>query len=800
MLTGAAAIAAAVGSTVDAALVAGVNLGSALIGGVERVRTDRALSQLFERSATTATVLRDGRNVVRPAENLVPGDVLLLSPGDVIAADCRLLEVDSLEVDESSLTGESMPVAKSQDPTAAGEIAERSSMVYEGTTVTSGEGLAVVVAVGSGTEVGRSMAAAHRAAPTSGVDARLASIMNRTAPIAFGSALAVVGAGLLRGRELQDVVTSAVGLAVAAVPEGLPFMASAAQLAAARRLSQHGILVRNPRTVEALGRVDVLCFDKTGTLTEGRITLAFVSDGRRRLPLSALSSPSHRAVLTTGLRATPELRNGERRWLHATDRAVADGAAGQGIDRGASWRPIDELPFDSSRGFHAVLGELGGQRLLSVKGAPEIVLPRCRVNPTIARQMRAELHRLTAAGYRVLAVAESRSEATEPLTEEPLTDDQVRDLTPLGFLALADPVRRAAGASLAELRDAGIQLLMITGDHPATAQTIAEELELLNGGRVLTGGEIDQLDDERLEEVLPEVTVVARGTPAHKVRIVETFQRLGRTVAMTGDGSNDAPAIRLADVGIALGQRGTNAARAAADLVVTDDRLDTILLALVEGRAMWASVRDGLGILVGGNLGEIAFTVLGALISAESPLTARQLLLVNLLTDLAPALAVAVRPPRTDAYASLVAEGPDRSLGASLERDMVFRAATTAVGAGAAWAVARASGSQTRARTVALTALVATQLGQTLVIGGRDRTVALACLGSGALLAGVVQTPGISQLFGCRPMGPMAWSIALGSAAGATAVATVAQPLVYRWLDVERYRFLLRPPQPPASR
>jgi cation-transporting P-type ATPase I len=280
------------------------------------------------------------------------------------------------------------------------------------------------------------------------------------------------------------------------------------------------------------------------------------------------------------------------------------------------------------------------------------------------------------------------------------------------------------------------------------------------------------------------VRVVARGTPSHKVRIVQAFQRLGRTVAMTGDGANDAPAIRLADVGIALGRRGTPAARAAADLVITDDRLETILAALVEGRAMWASVREALGVLVGGNIGEIAFTVLGATTTGTSPLNARQLLLVNLLTDLVPSLALAVRAPEPGSAASLLAEGPEASLGEALNREIGLRAMATAGGATLAWAQAQATpyGSPARARTVALTALVGTQLGQTVVAGGaRSPLVVGASVVSAGALFAVVQTPGISHFFGCVPLGPVAWAQAAGSATVATAASVVGPELVRRY-------------------
>jgi cation-transporting ATPase I len=361
-----------------------------------------------------------------------------------------------------------------------------------------------------------------------------------------------------------------------------------------------------------------------------------------------------------------------------------------------------------------------------------------------------------------------------------LTDEAVRDLDFLGFLAFSDEVRGGAGRSVRQLAAAGVQIVMITGDHPQTAESIARELDVIDSRRVVTGAELDALDDEQLRDLLPHVGVVARGTPAHKVRVVRAFQQLGRTVAMTGDGSNDAPAIRLADVGIALGSRATPAARAAADLVVTDDRLETILAALIEGRAMWASVRQALAILVGGNLGEIGFTVLGATLTGGSPLTARQLLLVNLFTDLAPAIAVALRTPGPETAERLLREGPEASLGSALTDEIAVRATATTLGAGAAWLTGRATGRPARARTIALAALVSTQLAQTLLVGGRSPAVLASVAGSLAALAAVIQTPGVSHFFGCTPLGPVAWGIALASAGAATGLSLALPGVIGR--------------------
>jgi cation-transporting ATPase I len=297
---------------------------------------------------------------------------------------------------------------------------------------------------------------------------------------------------------------------------------------------------------------------------------------------------------------------------------------------------------------------------------------------------------------------------------------------------------------------------------------------------VLTGPDIDELDDDALASRLAGVSVFARVTPAHKVRIVAAYQRTGRIVAMTGDGANDAPAIRLAHTGIALGRRGSPAARLAADLVVTDDRLETIIDAIVEGRAMWVSVRDALGVLLGGNLGEVAFTLGATAIAGASPLSARQFLLVNLLTDMLPAMTIAVRAPAARSPSSLLHEGPEASLGATLVREVALRATATAGGATGAWLVARPTGTARRARTVALAALVGTQLAQTAVVGRRSPLVVASSAASAATLVAIIQTPVVSHFFGCTPMGPGGWSIAVGATALATGASVLVPPLARR--------------------
>ncbi|HEY5013199.1 MAG TPA: cation-translocating P-type ATPase, partial [Acidimicrobiia bacterium] len=658
----------------------------------------------------------------------------------------------------------------------------RRSIAFAGTAIAAGRGEAIVIATGNRTEARHGIADGARA-PASGVETRLENLTRATVPLVMAAGGLLTGSSLLRGVPMREAVSTGVSLAAAAVPEGLPFLATVAQSGAARRLSRQGVLVRNARVLEALGRVDVLCFDKTGTLTEGRLQLRSVSDGEFVEVMPAIDG-RRRLVLASALRATPRPRR--RELPHPTDQVVVDGAAAVelGTEFGArGWRKVASLPFAPNRGYHAVLGDGQAGSLLSVKGAPEVVLPRCAtwrrgedavsVDDRVRSQLERHVERLAQQGLRVLAVAERQASGRSDLD-----DARVSRLELLGFVMVADVARPSAITPIAQLQRAGIAVVMLTGDHPSTAEAIASELGLLDGG-VVSGTKVDELTDAQLDALVSKTTVFARVTPAHKVRIVEALQRSGRVVAMTGDGANDAQAIRLADIGIAFGPRATPAARAAADLVVVDDRVETLITSIIEGRAMWASVRDAVALLLGGNLGEVIFTAGVGLLTGRSPLNARQLLAVNLLTDLAPAMAIALQPPLTRDV-DLRREGPDTSLGSALARDVAVRAGATAGAAAAAWTIARFTGTPTRARTVALAALVGAQLGQTLVIGHRSPLVLASGVVSVGALVGIVQTPGVSQFFGCRPLGPIGWTIAATTAGTATAGAAAASFLLTR--------------------
>ncbi|WP_067634863.1 cation-translocating P-type ATPase [Actinomadura latina] len=795
-----AAASAVVGSSVDAALVAGVMTGNALIGAAQRMRAESALGELMLTQRIHARRLNAPPESAGPksfarlrtadsdrvtADRLCTGDVILLRSEDVVPADARLLWAESLEVDEATLTGESVPVDKSVEPSPGADPADRHCMVYEGTTVVAGDAVALVVATADATETGRAAALAGAADTSASMQTRLAELTRQALPATALGGAAVTVLGMLRGLPLRRALGSGVAVAVAAVPEGLPLVATVSQLAAARRLSRLGVLVRSTGALEALGRVDTLCFDKTGTLTEGRLRLVRASGPARPLPLTG---DDGRRILRVATRACPPPGGGKA--PHATDRAVLDRA--ENLPPDGRWRLAEELPFEATRGFSASLGYDGDRGVIAVKGAPEVLLAKCarvrgsergrrRDAPLTAVRRRAAaatVRRLAGQGLRVLAIAERAVPDVAGARGE--VADHVEDLTLLGFVGIADPPRPTAEEAVHRLHEAGVRVTMITGDHPDTAAAVAAELGIPGAARVVTGAELDAMPVAERLQAVQRAAVFARVSPAHKVRIVKDLRKAGRVVAMTGDGANDAAAIRRADVGIAVAGRSSSAARNAADLVLTAPDTALILDALREGRALWHSVRDAAAILVGGNAGEVAFTVIGTALGGNAPLSTRQLLVVNMLTDMLPSLAVAITPAGDgpDATAPLGAAPVRGFTGQDMGRVLAVRGTATAAAALASWHLGRLTrlvpGGRRRASTMGLAALVGAQLGQTLIARWHSPLLLATCAVSAAVLFAIVETPGISQFFGCTPLGPGAWTVVTVSAAAATLAAAVA--------------------------
>lgn len=816
-----AAASAIVGSNIDALLVAGVMTVNAITGGVQRLRAEAAAAELFAEQdqlvrrvvvpavATTRRRLEAARHATRTAtvsaKSLRPGDVIDLAAPEVVPADARVLLADDLEVDESFLTGESLPVDKQADPVAVND-ADRASMLFEGSTVVAGHARAIVVATGVGTAAQRAISAVAHVETSAGVQARLRELTSKVLPLTLAGGATVSVLALVRRASLRQAVADGVAIAVAAVPEGLPLVATLSQLAAAQRLTARGALVRSPRTIEALGRVDTICFDKTGTLTENRLrVVCAVPDnvGPEVDPFPDLTDPRCAAVLQAAARASTQPHDGQGH-AHATDEAIVTAAHSLDAPGDSEWTVLAEVPFESSRGYAATIGTETAHAapMLMLKGAPETILPRCRFSDPDADTERAEslVHNLAERGLRVLAVAQrpwDNGSTSDEDTHADAVDAAARDLELLGYIGLADTARESARPLIEELWAAHRNVVLITGDHPITARAIAHQLGLPTDVRVVTGAELAGLDEDACAALAADVQVFARVSPEQKVQIVAALQRCGRVTAMVGDGANDAAAIRMADVGIGVSGRGSSAARGAADIVLTDDDLSVLLDALVEGRSMWAGVRDAVTILVGGNVGEVLFTIIGtAFGSGRAPVGTRQLLLVNLLTDMFPALAVAVTSqyddPETDADLSdeevdaarrarqrAVLTEPAPSLDAPLMRQIVNRGVVTAAGATTAWAIGRwTPGSERRTATMGLTAVVTTQLAQTLLTRSHSPLVVATALGSAGALVGVIQTPIVSQFFGCTPLGPVAWTGVFTATAGATAVSVLAP----KWL------------------
>jgi cation-transporting ATPase I len=772
LLAGGAAVSLLFGATADVALIGAVILTNAAVGAWQEHAAGEAAQALERLGAASAQVQRDGSPRTIPAREVVTGDVLLLASGDRVAADARLLHCEGLEVDESALTGESIPVRK-----VASGGTDASRIVLAGTDVTVGTARAVAVAVGKDTRMGALGAAlAHEANGQTPLGQRLSLMLRQGIPIIAASGALITVSGLLWGRPLLPQLALGASAAVAALPEGLPLLAGAAEAAVARRLASRNVLVRRLSAVEALGRVDIACCDKTGTMTDGRLALSLVASLEQEATMPARLGPELADVLLVGALATPHPEASDA-GVHPTDVAVVRAAEQHGLTLDLEQTRERESPFDPARSYHAAL--VGGR--LCLKGAAEVLLPRCTrerrdghdapLNASGRRRLLEQARRLAERGLRVLIVAEGPPDG---VLEDP------QELVAVGYLGISDPLRSGVADAVHRCQEAGVRLVMLTGDHPATAYAIARQAGLpATDDQVLTGTEIAELDDAMLDRSLERAAVVARITPLDKLRIVESLQRRGHTVAMTGDGVNDAPALRLADVGVAMGRGGTEVARQAADVVLADDDFSTLVEALVEGRAFWQNIRRALGLLLGGNLGELGLMAGAGVLGRDAPLTTRQILTINLVTDVLPALGVAVQQPEHRTLAALAREGT-AGLGTPLRDDILRRAAATGVPSLAAYLVATRAGGPAQGRAVAFVSIVATQLAQMLAVGHAQGQLTPPVLGAAAICGGVVfasvALPPVNGVLELTRPTPTSWAITAAAAAGALIIGRVLAP------------------------
>ncbi len=677
VLLAAVAVTAALGHYVDSGVILAVVLANTVIGFLQEGKAEAALEAIRNMLSLTAVVLRDGRRREIPAEELVPGDIVFLASGDKVPADLRLVEARSLRVEEAALTGESVAVEKDIAPVATdAPIGDRRSMVYSGTLVTYGQAKGLVVATGEATEIGRI------GRLLAGVEELATPLLRKMAVFArwltgaiLASAAALFAFGVLaRGFSAAEMFTAAVGLAVAAIPEGLPAILTVTLAIGVQRMAGRQAIIRRLPAVETLGSVTVICSDKTGTLTKNEMTVQRVITAERVFEVDGAGYAPHGGFRVDGTEVVPQdapeladiaraallcndavLHERDDGWKlegDPTEGALLTLALKAGLDRhfeNSSLPRVDAIPFESEHRFMATLHhDHAGHAFAFVKGAPERLLQMCSKEraagedrPLDADRWYQQIEALAAAGQRVLALAEAPMEKGK---RELDFADVEQGLTLLALVGIIDPPREEAIAAVAQCRAAGIRVKMITGDHGVTARAIGAAMGIGDGRRVVTGAEIEALDDAALRGAVREVDVFARASPEHKLRLVQALQAEGEIVAMTGDGVNDAPALKQADVGVAMGLKGTEAAKEAAEMVLADDNFASIAHAVEEGRTVYDNLKKAITFLLPINGGESLSLVIAVLLGLTLPITPVQILWVNMVSSVALAMVLAFEP------------------------------------------------------------------------------------------------------------------------------------------------------------
>jgi len=813
LLGAAAVVSLASGGLLDAAVILGVVAINAAVGYFTESRVERILSALHDSTIPMAFVRRDGKDTIVPSASLVPGDLVVLKPGYDVPADGRVVAAKGLSVNEAALTGESVPVSKRADAVHGGDslIADRTNMVYAGTVVSEGSALVIITETGRHTELGRLRAlVAEVAAPRTPLERQLDTLGARLVTVSLALCGVAFGLGLLRGVPLLEMFRAAISLAVAAVPEGLPAVATTTLALGMRRMFERQMIVRRLAAVESLGAITVISVDKTGTITENRMTVGvWHVGGQDWLLPAATPNAGNAGMISPGAGLDPALERAlavailcneaELEWHEdrvtgftgsPTESALLVAALEAGLDYRVLRRQLPRIglrPRDDADNWMATLHETpGGQRIVMVKGAPEEVLRRSTrwldgfsIEPLTADSIREVLSanaRMADRGMRVLGLAFGELDAGAEADYE--------DLVWVGLVALIDPIREGVHDAIAACRRAGIRVVIITGDQSRTAVAVGRELDLVRDGqvRVLEATSLVGISPDVLRGLAREVDVFARVSPTHKYQIVQALQAGGEVVAMTGDGVNDAPALKGADIGVAMGARGTELARDLADVVLLDDNFSSIVGAIEQGRTIYANIRKALRFLLATNFSEIIVTVAAMALGVARPMTALQFLWINLLTDVFPALALSFEPAE-----SQVMEEPPRNpadpllskqtlTGMAADAGLISAVTLGAYGLG----VSR-YGVGATASTVAFSTLTSAQLCYALTcrsehrfgFSGLERNpLLIAALGGTlALQVAAVAAPPLRRLLGTTPLGAADW---------ATVAAGAAVPLVIK--------------------
>ena len=630
---------------------------NAVLGMVQESKAEKALDALKNMSAPHARVFRDGREQVIDAAQLVPGDIIRLEAGDFIPADARLLKSAGLKSEESALTGESVPSEK--DAAAQVEekapLGDRSNMVFSGCSVTYGTATAVVTGTGMNTEMGKIAGLLEGEKETqTPLQQKLAQLGKYLGFVALAACAVIFVVGLINGIPVLEIFMTAVSLAVSAIPEGLPAIVTIVLAIGVQRMVRKNALIRRLPAVETLGSASVICSDKTGTLTQNRMTLVRLwVDGQRELEtVSAQNSQAARRLLQYGALccdgSVVYKEDGTEQHIgDPTETSILVAAHKNGMEQeklNRQYPRLAELPFDSDRKLMTSVNQIDGKIVAIVKGAFDVMAARCVSGDLeAAKEKNDEMSR---GALRVLAVG---YKFLEKAPEDPASQELENGLTLLGLVGMIDPPRPEAKAAVATCRQAGIKPVMITGDHVVTASAIAKELGILGeDDKAITGAQLDAMTDQELDREVERISVYARVSPENKIRIVKAWQRKGQVVSMTGDGVNDAPALKAADIGCAMGITGTDVAKGAADMTLTDDNFATIVDAVREGRGIYANIKKVVGFLLGTNIGEVLTVFFAMLLWHKTPLLSMQLLWINLVTDSLPAISLGMEAVESD--------------------------------------------------------------------------------------------------------------------------------------------------------
>jgi Ca2+-transporting ATPase len=816
ILIGATIFSAAIGEVIDAAAIIAIVILNAIFGYAQEYKAEKTIQALKKLSSPESVVLRDGKKQTIPSRLLVPGDIVTLEQGTKVPADLRILEVTDLQIDESVITGESAPVTKRTEIFRSTVLAERKSMAWMGTVVTYGRGTGIVVETGMKSEMGKIAHTIQEAGEESTpLQKKLDVFGKKLGMMIMAICGIVVLTGVLRGEPILTMIIVGIALAVAAIPEGLPAVVTITLALGLQKLSKNNAIIRKLPAVESLGSTTAICSDKTGTLTKNEMTvrkiwhndslISVTGEGYKPegkfLVCDKEISPSKDKTLELILRTAALCNNAELE----SGKVVGDPTEGALIvasqKAGISLKEyprVKEIPFTSERKMMTTVHSTQQKKTIAcVKGAPEKILSLCthsysngkpkKLTPRDRKKILDANQSLTKDALRVLAIAFKEVNSKEKSIESSLTF--------LGLVGMIDPPRETVAQDIATCRKAGIKVVMITGDHLNTAVAIAKEIKIIDNPeeRAITGEELDKMSDQQLDEIVEQVRVYARVNPEHKVRIVDAFRKRNHIIAMTGDGVNDAPALKKADIGVAMGMNGTDVAKEASDMVLADDNFSSIVAAVKGGRQVYDNIKKFIDYLLSCNLGEVLIVFIAMLIGFRDPvtgmvlipLTAIQLLWINLLTDGLPALALGVDPPSKDLMDRPPRDPKENILSKGMFIDMCIVGVIMLIGTLGLFAYNLPSGS-IKAITVAFTAVVIFEMVRALSVHAKyhvglfsNRKLWLAIASTIILQVVVIYIPFLQPAFDTVPLDLMDW-IEIGAVSSTVAIATLIKDKFFR--------------------